>query len=151
MQDFPFDGNSSVSCVCSIYYHLQNIRNRNMHYLDIDIQIRSWLNASMKIKSQYRTFYLIEIVIFALSIIVYEILAVEMCMTLTWTFRMGKDKCKYTNRTPTGNFLCIDNSNVCSMCHRLLDIHRRNQHHFDLDLDLQNGPRSNVNITIESQ
>ena len=34
-------------------------------------------NVNMKIKSQYRTFYLIVIVTFALSVTIYEIFAVE--------------------------------------------------------------------------
>ena len=35
------------------------------------------------------------------------------------------------------------------ICHRLGDIHNRIVH--ELNLDLKNGPRSNVNMSIESQ
>ena len=48
-----------------------------------------------------------------------------------------------------GDFECIENSNICSICHRLRDIHSRNVHEFEFDI--LNGIRSDVNIPIESQ
>ena len=41
----------------------------------------------------------------------------------------------------------MGNDNVCSICHRLRDIDSGIVH--DLDLELQNRPRSNVNMPIE--
>ena len=72
---------------------------------------------------------------------VYVIRGVEKCMTSTFNFRMDKVKSKYTNGKPISDFLCIGNSNVCPIGNRLRDIHSQNLH----DLDLQNGPSSNVN------
>ena len=40
---------------------------------------------------------------------------------LEWT----KVECKYTNRKPIGDFLCIGDDNFCSICHRLLVHHAK--------------------------
>ena len=54
---------------------------------------------------------------------------------------------RYTNRMAVCNFLFVGKSNVCPIYHRLWDTLSRNVH--DLDLDLSNGPRWNVNTPIE--
>ena len=59
------------------------------------------------------------LVMFALSATAYEILGVEKFVTLFLTFRMGQGQIKYTTRKPIGDYLCIGNSNICSICHRL--------------------------------
>ena len=66
-------------------------------------------------------FFYMAIVIFALSVTVYEIFTVKLCMTSTLTFKMGKVQCKHTNRKPMSDFLCLGNRNICSICHRLRD------------------------------
>ena len=49
----------------------------------------------------------------------------------------AKVECKYTIRRPICDFLCVDNSNICHICHRLRDIHSQNLR--TLDFDLSNG------------
>ena len=73
--------------------------------------------------------------------------AMELRMTLT--FRMGQYQMLLHNRKPIDEFLCIGNSYTCPICYRLRDIHSHNLH--NLDFDLQNGTRSNVNTPFESQ
>ena len=63
------------------------------------------------------------IIMFALSATIIEIFVVEMCMTLIFTFRMSKGKCKYKKRKPICDFLFVDNSNVFSMCRSLRENH----------------------------
>ena len=47
-------------------------------------------------------------------------------ITLNLTFTLVNIKCKYTNWKIISDFLCIGNSNTCSICHRL----RYSQSHF---------------------
>ena len=76
-----------------------------------------------------------EVVMFALSITVYEIFAVDICMTLTLTFGMGYGHTQiiYANRKPKKDFLFNGNSNVNSINYRLRDIRSRNLHDLVLD------------------
>ena len=46
----------------------------------------------MQIESLYATIFLLAITAFALSVTVCEIFTVEMCMTLTLTFKIGQDQ-----------------------------------------------------------
>ena len=65
-------------------------------------------------------------------------------MTLILTFRIVNVKYKYGN----GKTLCeFQFVGIIKICHRLRDINSRNVH--DLDIDLHNVPRSNVNMPIE--
>ena len=69
-------------------------------------------------------------------------------MFMTLAFRMSRDRlpiCQSTERTivPVSD----DNSNNCKICHLSRDAGSPNVH--DLDLDIQNEPSSNVNMTIE--
>ena len=43
---------------------------------------------------------------------------------------------------------CSGITNVCHIDHHIRNIHSRNVH--DIDLDIQNGPKLNINIPIES-
>ena len=81
----------------------------------------------------------------ALPVTIYVIFTVEMCMTVTLTFRIGRKQCKYASEMVVCNFVFVGNSNVCPICHRLWDIINRNVH----DLDLWDGPRSNVNMQVK--
>ena len=51
-----------------------------------------------------------------------EILIVEMCTTLTLTFRMERSNIN-RSRKVTCDFLCVGNCNACPICHRLRDNH----------------------------
>ena len=81
ISDIVSDGsNCKVSHIC---YHLWDIFSRNMHNLDHYIWNGSRSNANMSFDWQCWTFYLMVLVLFAISVTVYEIFEVEMCMTLT--------------------------------------------------------------------
>ena len=67
----------------------------------------------------------------------------KICRTFTSNFRIVKYK--YANGKAACYFLFIGNINVCLIFQRLRDIDNKNMH--DIDLDLQNGPRS---IAMES-
>ena len=66
-----------------------------------------------------------------------------------WPLEWVKVKCKYTKRkaTPTCDLLCWQLQ--CLLCYCLRDIRSRNV--YDLDFNLKNWPRSNVNMPIERQ
>ena len=56
--------------------------------------VQKWtkINVNLLIDSPQATFYLLAIAMFVLSVTVCEILTVEMCMTLTLTFRIYQGK-----------------------------------------------------------
>ena len=56
-------------------------------------------------------------------------------------------KFKSGNRKPACDFIFVGNGNVCPICQYLREIDSGNVH--NLDLNLQNGPMSNINIPIE--
>ena len=60
-----------------------------MHDLDRDVLNGPRSNVNISIESQYATFYVLAVLMFASSGTVCEILTVEISMTLTLTFRMG--------------------------------------------------------------
>ena len=74
---------------------------------------------------QWKTVFLfVDTCNFALSVTVCEIFTVEMCMTLTLTFRMVQGHVYMAMVSwATYHFICVVNSNVCSICHRLRDNH----------------------------
>ena len=61
-----------------------------MHDLDHDISNRTRSNVNIQNESQRSTFYLMIIVMLVLYVTVYDICAVEICMTLTMTVRIGQ-------------------------------------------------------------
>ena len=113
-----------------------------MNDLDHDLSNGSRSNANTPIESHYATSYVLKIAMWVQSVTVYQIFTVKKLDDINLTLDWANVKCEYTNRKATGDFLYIGTSNVCSICHSLRDIHDQNLH--DLDLDLYNGPRSNV-------
>ena len=97
------------------------ICNLNVH--DLDLQNGSMLNINIPIERPYATSYLLAIALFALSVIVCEILTVEMRMTLTLTSRMGQDQMQICHSKGHMRLFCVGNNYVCSICHRLRDNH----------------------------
>ena len=82
-----FIGNSNVY---PVYQYFRDIRSRNMHNLDLDLDL---CNGPMpNTERSYATFYLLPIAMFVLSVTVCDTFAVEMCTTLTLTFRMGQSQ-----------------------------------------------------------
>ena len=61
-----------------------------MRDLELNLDNGQRSNVNMSIERQYRHFYLMEMVLFAVYVTVYEIYAVEVCMILT--FRMGQSQ-----------------------------------------------------------
>ena len=97
-------------------------------------------DVNMPTERSCATLYLLALAIFALSVTICEKFAIEMCMTLILIFRFGqcrsncargwpwpldssKIKLKYANGKAVRDFLCVDNSNVCPICHRLRHNH----------------------------
>ena len=68
----------------------------------------------MTTESQYLTFYLTAAEMFALSVTVYEIFPVKICVTTTLGLEWAKVRYKYANRNQTFDFLFDGDSNVCS-------------------------------------
>ena len=101
----------------------------------------------MLIESPISTSYRMTTVMFALYATILEIFAVGMFLTLIVTFKSVKIKSTCANWNPPTRFqfwwqlkwaLPYD-----PICHNFRDI--RSRHVCDLDLELLNGPRSNVN------
>ena len=63
-----------------------------MHDFDFDHCNRPRSNVNMPIESQYRNFYFMVTVMLSLSVIIYEIFAVEICITLTMTLVIDQGK-----------------------------------------------------------
>ena len=82
-----------------------------------------WSNVDITIERANVTSYLRAIIIYARSVIIYEMFTVEVRMTLTLTFVKGQGQCKCDNRKSIQKFLFDGNSNVCRVCHLLRDIH----------------------------
>ena len=51
-----------------------------------------------------------------------------------WPLEWANVTCKYTNRKPIIDFLCIGNNNFDSICHNLHDIHNENIYDFQLEI-----------------
>ena len=66
------------------------------------------------IKSWYVTLIWCMIVIFALSVTINEIFAIEIGMTLTWPLEWTKAKCKYSIPNPRYDFVYDGNNYVFS-------------------------------------
>ena len=66
------------------------INSRIVQAINLDMQIGPRSNVNMLMKTPYATLYLLAIAMFAQSVIMCEKFAIEMCMTLTLTFRMGQ-------------------------------------------------------------
>ena len=88
-------------------------------YGQVDLQNEPRSNLNMLIESPYVTSYFMAIVRFDLSVVISEIFAVELFMTLSLTFRIGKVTRRYANQTT----FCVRNNNVCPIYRRLRDIH----------------------------
>ena len=69
----------------------------------------------MPIKSQYMTFYMMAIVIFALSVTINKMFTIEKCVTLSWSLEWAKVKCKCDNQKLTYDFIYDGNSSVCTI------------------------------------
>ena len=76
--------NSNVYIIC---HHLRDIRSRNVHNFDLDLLNGLMSNINMPMERRHMTLYLLAIAMFALSVTVYEILKIEMCIGLILTFR----------------------------------------------------------------
>ena len=112
---------NAIVCIC---HHLLDSRIRNVHDLDLDLDHSngSTANVNMPFERSYSRFYFISIVIFAKSLSMYEIFALETCAILIMTFKMAKIKYKYDNRKPRRHFLFDGNSNACPISHYLMAI-----------------------------
>ena len=74
----------------------------------------------------YVTFYLMAVVMITLSVTICEILVVEMYMTSTLTFRLGRGHIWiHVNQKTACGYLCVDNCTVCPIHHRLRNSHVR--------------------------
>ena len=76
--------------------------------------------------------YLMEIIMYILSVTVSEIFPVE--IFIPWRLEWAKVKCKYANQKSLSNFVFDGNSNVNFFFYRLPYIHSWNVHDLDLDL-----------------
>ena len=84
------------------------------------------------------------IVMFAISVTIFKLFSVKMCITMT--FRRGPSS-NVNMPTENPNMTCYLMAIVIyTLCHDFQDIYHRNV----IDLDLQYWPTSNVNMPIES-
>ena len=67
-----------------------NLLRQHLHDLYFDIWKGPKLNANTSLESKQPTSYVSAVVIFAISVIVYKILKLNICMTFTLTYRMSK-------------------------------------------------------------
>ena len=103
-------------------YSSRIFRNRIANDLDFLALKQAKVKCKYANRKQIPDFIcLIEIAMGALLVTVYEIFAVEMCLTLTLIFKWSKFKCKVTNQKPINKFTYVGNCNICSICHRLRD------------------------------
>ena len=136
--------------------------NRIANDTDLGIQNGPRSNVNTPFESQQATPYVSAIVI-APSVTVY---AVEICMTLTLTFKMGKCQMqvhpsKANRRLPmycyvflcipmyfyvflcipmySYVFLCTGDCNICPICYRLRDIHNQSFDDFILTFRIGRG------------
>ena len=89
IHDFLSDGNSYIF---PIYHHWPHIHNKNVHDFDLDLYNGNgprW-KVAMQIESPTMTFYIIAIVMCIIFVTLYDVFAIEVCLTLTMnlTFRM---------------------------------------------------------------
>ena len=73
--DFLYDCNSNIG---NINHHLRDVRNKNVHDLDLDFRNGPRSNANISIESRPDlTTYLMTIVLFLLSLVIYETFAYQ--------------------------------------------------------------------------
>ena len=70
-------------------------------------------------ETQHMIFNIIAVIIFALSVTINEIFAIDMLLSLNWPFESAKVKYKYEIRKPIHDFLFGSNGNIC---HQLWNI-----------------------------
>ena len=84
--DFLFD----CSCnVCHISHHFQAICRQNVYATPYPLELAT-VKCKLPYDNRYSTCYLMVIVILSPSVIISKIFTVKMCMTLTFTLRMGQ-------------------------------------------------------------
>ena len=64
--------------------YLRDIYSQSALGSESDHWKRSWTNENMLLTGAYRTSYLTAMVTFAVSVIIFQIFTVEICMTLTF-------------------------------------------------------------------
>ena len=77
------------TAICSMTQFYRIFRNRIENYLDLDLYNGLMLNINIPIESQYATSYVFGNML-VLYVTICEIFTVEICMTLTMTFRMSQ-------------------------------------------------------------
>ena len=70
-------------------------------------------NLNMQIKSQCRISHLMAFIMFAISVTVYKIFTVKICVTLTLTFRISKGQTQIQHSKANRRPFCVGNSNIC--------------------------------------
>ena len=90
INDLLIDGNTShISNLYHICHRVQDINCRSVHDLDLDLE---WAKVKCKYVNRKPIYdlHVMAIVIFTLSVTIFKIFIVGMCVTLTLTFRMGQ-------------------------------------------------------------
>ena len=82
---------------CFLNYTVKLYREK-YYTLIVEIENGTMSAGNMPIKSACSTSYLMAIVMIALSVTSCKICTVDMCMTLSLTFKIVRVKCKYANR-----------------------------------------------------
>ena len=88
---------------------------------DHDLLPLEWVKIKFKYANRkQRCDYVMSVIMFALYVTIYEMFAVELCMTLTMAFRMVQSSIWiYDNRKPIYDFLFYGNGIVFIVCYRL--------------------------------
>ena len=114
-----FDGHSMF---LPIFHHFQDIQCGNVHDPDLDLQNGPGSNINIPNESQYMTCYiLMAVVIFFVSLTIFKIFIVEMCMTLT--FKMGQGRMYTFQQMLIHDLLFDGNSIFLPIYHHFQDIH----------------------------
>ena len=98
---------TAIVIFCLTLPHFQNICSRHMHDLDLDLQNASRSNVNMTIECQYMTSCLSALVMFFVSVAIFKIFTVEICMALTLTVIIGQGQmCKCQSNANTVLHIC---------------------------------------------
>ena len=176
IHDILFDGNCNDF---HIGRHFQAIFCQNVHDFDYDLQRGPTSTVNMSIEKPYMNCYLMVIVMFTLYITIPKIIIIKMCMTLTLTLKncsMLNVNMPIASPYVISCVMIIVISSLSftiskifafGICMTLTLIIRMSlqgkmqisitvskiftvQVSYNLDLDILNGSRSNVNLSIES-
>lgn len=94
----------TLSVTTQTYLHSKHAR--------IDLDLWNGTRSIMSIGREYSNYYLMVIVVRAMSLIVNEIFAVKICKPFTLTFTIYKVNCKYVIRKSMQQFLFHGRINI---------------------------------------